>query len=112
VWKFGDAIELYWDQRKYQRTIRLSIASNVGLFKSHFHAFSNEIGNKEPLTPEENLFYCMPSTEVSETSDLDPDGTGGEGVDGDIFNQVWNDYPTADILTSQMMCLLRSNVPV
>ncbi len=82
---FGDAIELYWDQNKYQRTITLSIASNIGLFKSapgytRFHAFCSEIGDIEPSTLEENEFYCMPATAVSEdeSSLSDPDGTRGE----------------------------------
>jgi hypothetical protein len=92
---FGDAIELYWDQRKYQRTIRLSIASNIGLFKSapgynRFHAFCSEIGNIEPSTLEENTFYCMPATAVSvaESSDLDPDGTGEDSDDDDSLDEL------------------------
>jgi hypothetical protein len=87
---YGDAIELYWDQRQYQRTITLSIASNIGLFKSapgysRFHAFCNEIGNIEPSTLGENTFYCMPATEVSEdeATYLDPDGTIGNDDDDD-----------------------------
>lgn len=61
---FGDAIELYWDQRKYQRTIELSISSNIGLFKaapgySRFHAFCKEIGDIEPSTRVENAFYSI-----------------------------------------------------
>jgi hypothetical protein len=87
---FGNAIELYWDQRKYQRTITLSIASNIGLFRSapgysRFHAFCHEIGDIEPSTLEENVFYCMPAAEVSEddSSVLDPDGTGEADADDD-----------------------------
>jgi hypothetical protein len=92
---FGDAIELYWDQRKYKRTIRLSISSNIGLFKSasgynRFHAFCSEIGNIEPSTLGENIFYCMPATVVSvdETGVLDPDGTGEDSDDDDSLGPL------------------------
>ena len=92
---FGDAIELYWDQRKYKRTIRLSLSSNIGLFKSangynRFHAFCSEIGNIEPSTLGENKFYCMPATAVSVdgTSDLDPDGTGADSDDDSSLDEL------------------------
>jgi hypothetical protein len=87
---YDDAVELYWDQRRYKRTILLNEASNIALIRSapvytKFHAFCHNIDEikASPLVGG-NEFYCFPaeaplvSDDKDETSDEDDESKGEE----------------------------------
>jgi hypothetical protein len=85
---YDDAVELWWDQRKYKGTIELNPTTNIALVRSApggslFHAFCHEIMEIETTPLSEEEFYCM-TVEVSDdeaTSDGDPDRTDAETYD-------------------------------
>ena len=96
---YEDSVELFWDQRKFKRTIKLSTDSNIALMRSapgydKFGAFCHEIGKIEESPLHEEVFYGMPSATVisedeqdSNCSDSDDDthyyDTTGDSIDID-----------------------------